>query len=68
MNLYLNVISIGFIFNYFHFKARPSHLTTVDAAFEGPLEGVAFEGREGRVLRSMQPLNWEYIYCFPLVH
>ena len=24
--------------------------------FEGPLEGVAFEGR---VLRSMQPLNWD---------
>ena len=31
------------------------HLTMVDAAFEG----LAFEGRKGWVLQSMQPLNWD---------
>ena len=37
-------------------NASKAHLTTVDVPFEGPSEGVAFEGR---VLRSMQPLNWD---------
>ena len=38
-------------------KARPSHLTTVDVAFEGLSKGLAFEDRKGRVLQRMQTLN-----------
>ena len=40
-------------------KARPSHLTTVDGAFEGLSEGLTFEDHKGRVLQRMQPLNWD---------
>ena len=40
-------------------KARPSHLATVDTAFKGLSKGLAFEDHKGRVLRRMQPLNWD---------
>ena len=40
-------------------KARPSHLTTADVALKSRSKGLAFEDRQGRVLRRMQTLNWD---------
>ena len=40
-------------------KARPSHLTIVDAPFEFLSERLALEGRKGHVLRRIQHMNWD---------
>ena len=47
-------------------KARPSHLTTVDVAFEGLSKGLAFEDRKGRVLQRMQTLNWDTTHVWAI--
>ena len=40
-------------------KAKLSHLTMVDIAFEGLSEGLALKDHKGRVLRRMQTSNWD---------
>ena len=45
-------------------SASLSHLTAVDAVFEGLSEGLTFEDCKGRVLQWMQTLNWDTAYVF----